>query len=59
MGGYETLAAVQRYALAVVASEETEPGDGDDYTGMLRATFAAPPVMPPRRSLPARHQGLS
>jgi hypothetical protein len=42
MGGYETLAAVQKYASAVVASEETEPGDGLDYTGMLRAVYAAP-----------------
>jgi hypothetical protein len=42
MGGYETLAAVQQYASAVVASEETEPGDGEDYTGMLRAMYAAP-----------------
>jgi len=42
MGGYETLAAVQKYALAVVASEETEPGDGEDYSGMLKAMYAAP-----------------
>jgi len=42
MAGYETLTEVAPFARYVVFSEETEPGEGDPYTGMLTALRAQP-----------------
>lgn len=42
MAGYETLVEVSPFAKYVVFSEETEPGEGDPYTGMLKALRANP-----------------
>ena len=41
MAGYETLLALKGVATYAVFSEETTPGEGNDYTGMLTALRGA------------------
>jgi hypothetical protein len=53
MGGYETLVSVNGLTRTVVFSEETEPGNGHDYTRLLTALAGAASQASPRAAASA------